>query len=160
MVVYLRINMKPLCHPSAADAVLEALAAIVDDYHERVTFCNDADPLIIAAEAAIASARRPSIGAQMLLWDPYISEWLMHAISEQLNRDPIDAVRDAELLLGAIKLRLVEAQAKNAPDTATECAAVQAEADRFDQHGRIHDLRCGAGTGAGFHRNRDESRVF
>jgi len=41
-----------------------------------------------------------------ILSDPETSNWLHDALRKSLNRDPVDAVNDAEFLLDFLKARL------------------------------------------------------
>ena len=42
---------------------------------------------------------------KMLLADPTVSFWLKKALKENLDRDPVDTVRDARLLLDVLNER-------------------------------------------------------
>lgn len=48
----------------------------------------------------------PVVPAEELLGDFTVSFWLQDALRSARQRDPVDAVRDAELLLGALRLHL------------------------------------------------------
>lgn len=92
------------CHPAAADAVLAALVAI--DYA-----LTDPDASIASAHMkasrAIAAAQQPILSIDALKENTFtLSIWLGEAMRSAKQRDPVDAVRDAELLLGALKLHL------------------------------------------------------
>ena len=41
--------------------------------------------------------------------DPTASYWMKHALVEAINRDPVDAARDAEVLSRILKLRAAAA---------------------------------------------------
>lgn len=43
-----------------------------------------------------------------ILRDPAASTWLKHALSTALRRDPVDAVKDAQVLLWVLDERLAE----------------------------------------------------
>ena len=43
--------------------------------------------------------------AQQIMTDPAASRWLKNALAGALNRDPVDACRDAELLLQILQER-------------------------------------------------------
>ncbi len=46
--------------------------------------------------------------AEVIKGDPSVSVWLKKAISELEQRDPVDAMNDAELLLHLMNLRFKE----------------------------------------------------
>ena len=47
-----------------------------------------------------------AIEADDVLSDPSASFWLKQAINESLNRDPVDAINDAEVLVAVLHNRL------------------------------------------------------
>lgn len=143
--------MKPFCHPSAADAVLEALVAITDQLDDAIAVEAQEQGL-----EAIRAARRPAPDANALLFDPCTHDWLRNALVRQLDRDPLDAVRDTELLLGALKLRLVASTPSIVLNSSGEIqkiiistgisrterdAASLATNQAFDEHGRFMGLK-------------------
>ena len=59
--------------------------------------------------------------ARRVTEDPAASDWLKNALLEAINRDPVDAAGDAEVLCRILKLR---------------AAAVQKESERSGTKGR------------------------
>ena len=57
------------------------------------------------------------MNADKLLDDPTMSEWLRNALRSALERDPVDAANDAELLRMLLHRRL-----EDAPDHADDAA--------------------------------------
>ena len=46
--------------------------------------------------------------AERVKKDPSVSNWLKTAVTQLLDRDPVDAINDAELLLHLMDLRMKE----------------------------------------------------
>lgn len=47
-----------------------------------------------------------SPSAEQILNDPACSFWLKEALEKSLNRDPVDALNDAEILMAVLRGRL------------------------------------------------------
>lgn len=94
----------PHCHPAAADAVLAALVTLEEATRDPEASIAAASLL---ARRAISDAALPIPSAEtMAVCHFSLSFWLQDALKASQKRDPLDAVRDAELLLGALRLRL------------------------------------------------------
>jgi len=57
--------------------------------------------------------------------DPTASHWLKNALIEAINRDPVDAAQDAEVLSRILKLRAVAAVHKSPEPSGTKAKPPQ-----------------------------------
>lgn len=90
------------CHPAAADAVLAALLEVLSCSKSLISASLHQRCAAVAAEAM-----QPILSATELKQNTFsLSIWLGESLHAALDRAPLDAVQDAELLLGALRLHL------------------------------------------------------
>jgi hypothetical protein len=77
---------------------------------------------VIAKAGGIAPTPRPLSAlawARALVKDPTTSRWLVQGIESGMGRDPVDVLRDAEVLVDLLRLRVEEATKRARADDET-----------------------------------------
>ena len=64
--------------------------------------------------------------------DPAASYWLKNALIEAINRDPVNAAQDAEVLSGILKLRAAAAIQKGPELSGTKTKSPKTTAERLE----------------------------